>query len=221
MVSFETVRAEDGRFSVRVHQDDFKFVYETAAYATEEAAIEDAKRWLHWSDNLAAGNAESIYYILVIPDTWPGPPPGAHPFAGLHMKIGRTNNVMKRLPNLQTGASGELIIMALEPGNAAIEQERHRQFAEERRQGEWFVCSPELCRHAMRTWGRNNLLPPEHQRAMLRLADRIHAYRAMRHALGRAPDMVNPSINEPWHGNVFVDLVYSSIAKRLGIDTDE
>jgi hypothetical protein len=55
---------------------------------------------------------------------------------------------------------------------------------------------------------------------MLRLPDRIHAYRVARHALGSAPDMVNPSINEPWRGKVFVDLVYSSLAKKLGIDDE-
>lgn len=218
VADFQMQRSEDGRYSVKAHGDDSDFVYETELHASEELAMEAAVRWLEWADNLAIGKTESIYYILVVPETWPGPAPGAHPFSGLHLKIGRTNDVLKRLQNLRTGTSGELIIMALEPGNAAIEQARHAQFASERRQGEWFACSPALCQHAMNTWQRNNLLPPEHQRRMLRLADRIHAYRAMRDALGAAPDMVNPSLNENWRGNVFLDLVYTNLVKKGGLD---
>jgi hypothetical protein len=37
----------------------------------------------------------------------------------------------------------------------------------------------------------------------------------MRQALGGAPDMVNPSLNERWQGKVFIDLVYT---KLLGND---
>jgi hypothetical protein len=46
------------------------------------------------------------------------------------MKIGRTNDVLKRRQDVKTGTPGELIIMALEPGSAAIEQQRHEQFGE-------------------------------------------------------------------------------------------
>lgn len=34
------------------------------------------------------------------------------------MKIGRSNNVLKRLSNLQTGTFGQLILHALEPGGS-------------------------------------------------------------------------------------------------------
>jgi hypothetical protein len=66
--------------------------------------------------------------------------------------------------------------------------------------------------HIMATWRRNNLLPREHQLKVSMLWDRIDAYNAMREMIGRSPDMVNPSINEPWHGTVFVDLVYTRLA---------
>ena len=136
--------------------------------------MEEAKRWLNWANNIPKGKADTIYYILVIPETWSGPEPGTHDFSGLHMKIGRTNNVLTRLKNLRTGTSGELIIMAMEPGSAKIEQYRHKQFADDRRQGEWFVCSPKLIQHAFQIWYKNNLLPRDHQQRMLRLADRMH-----------------------------------------------
>jgi len=45
------------------------------------------------------------------------------------------------------------------------------------------------------------------------LMARIHAYQIMRNVLGRPPDMVNPSISEPWHGSVFLDLVYTRLIK--------
>ncbi len=216
MDTFEKLKSKDGRWRVRVHRDDWEFVYETEPRPSVDLALKEAKRWSTWSRNLADGKADTIYYIPVIPETWPGPVPGAHAFSGLHMKIGRTNDVLKRFRNLQTSTSGELIIMALEPGSSTIERARHKQFASERRQGEWFVCSPRLCQHAMDTWHRNNLLPPERQRRMVRLADRIQAYRVVREVLGKAPDMVNPSINEKWYGTVFVDLVYTNLAKKGG-----
>jgi hypothetical protein len=216
MDTFKKRKSKDGCWRVQIHRDDWKFVYETEPYPSANLALKTAKRWSVWSHNVADGRADSIYYILVIPETWPGPAPGAHIFSGLHMKIGRTNDVLKRLRNLKTGTPGELIIMALEPGSTTIEKARHKQFASERRQGEWFVCSPRLCQHAMDTWRRNNLLPPEHQMRLVRLADRIRAYRVIREVLGKAPDMVNPSLNEKWHGSVFVDLVYTNLAKKGG-----
>ena len=45
------------------------------------------------------------------------------------------------------------------------------------------------------------------------LGERSIAYRQVREILGKAPDTVNPSLEEDWHGSFFVDLVYSSLAK--------
>jgi len=214
MVKFRAHTDQNGKHVVDIECDAGENLYTTDPFDAPEIALEAARRWLQWFDHAPQGKAESIYYILIVPETWPGPPPGAHPYSGLHFKIGRSTDVRKRLQNLQTGTSGDLILHAMEPGSPERERELHEQFKSERRQGEWFSCSPALTKHVLDTWKRNNLLPPEYQAKLLELMDRIHAYRAMRDALGQAPDMVNPSINEPWHGRVFVDLVYTRLAKE-------
>ncbi|HLF78484.1 MAG TPA: GIY-YIG nuclease family protein [Dehalococcoidia bacterium] len=213
MDSIQVEACENKQFAASVRTEGWDFVYRSAEYDCEEDAKNDARRWLEWRDGVADGNVDSIYYILVVPETWAGPPAGAHAFSGLHYKIGRTRNVEKRLRNLQTGTSGELIVNALEPGGPDLERLRHRQFAEDRRSGEWFSASPRLCQHVFDTWRRNNLLPKAHQNKMAILAERIDIYREMRKAIGGTPDMVNPSLNEKWHGKVFVDLVYSRLLK--------
>lgn len=185
-------------------------IFTTDVFPDENVALESARSWLYWRDNVAKG-AESIYYILAIPITWPGPA-SQHPYSGLHFKVGRTNDIRRRLQNLRTGTSDELIVHALEPGNAEIEQLRHEQFRRDRRHGEWFAASPELCRHVMSVWQRHRMLPPEHQQKLAALPDRIRIYRSMREALGSAPDMVNPSLSEPWSGSVFLDLVYRKLS---------
>ena len=191
-------------------------VYRTTPQHSKAGARQIAQAWHEWFTGLPSGTVESIYYILLVPETWPGPPLGAHPYSGLHFKIGRTKNVLKRVANLQTGTSGDLVVHALEPGGAEVESQRHAQFASERRQGEWFAASPELCAHVLKTWEHNNALPQEHQAKVARLIERVAAYRAMREALGGAPDMVNPSLNEPWHGKVFIDLVHTKLLKSDG-----
>lgn len=218
MKTFEKIQSKDGKWHVRVHNSGYDFVYKTDSYSTLTLALEDAKCWLNWARNIPKGNADTIYYILVIPETWAGPAPRTHDFSGLHMKIGITNNILKRVKDLRTGTSGELIVMAMEPGSTKIEQIRHKQFADERRQGEWFVCSPKLIQHAFNTWGKNNLLPKEHQLRILRLSDRVQAYKEARKILGETPAMVNPSLNEEWRsGPVFVDLLFTNLVKKDGI----
>jgi len=217
MKTYEKIQSKDGRWHIHVHNSGYDFIYKTDLYPTVTLALEEAKRWLNWARKMPKGKADTIYYILVIPETWAGPAPGAHNFSGLHMKIGRTNNILKRVQNLRTGTSGELIIVAIEPGSSKIEQIRHKQFAKDRRQGEWFVCSPKLIQHAFTTWGKNNLLPKEHQLRILRLGDRIDAYKQARKILGETPAIVNPSINEEWKsGPVFVDLMFTNLAKKDG-----
>ena len=214
MDTIQIVTGSNGMFTATVHTEGWDFVYQTAEYAHDQEAKVEARRWMEWRDGIAEGEVASIYYILVVPESWPGPPPGANAFSGLHYKIGRSRNVETRLRNLQTGTSGELIINALEPGGTDIECLRHDQFAADRRSGEWFSASPQLCQFVFDTWRRNNLLPPEHQKRMATVAERISAYRVMREALGGTPDMVNPSINESWHGKVFLDLVYSRLLRE-------
>jgi hypothetical protein len=97
----------------------------------------------------------------------------------------------------------------MEPGDAKLERARHDEFIDERRQGEWFSCSPRLTTHVFRTWKRNNLLPKEHQMEVLALQDRIDHYMAVRQVIGGPPDLVNPSLADPWQGTVLVDLVHA------------
>lgn len=203
---------DGGGFLVDVLMDGEERQYSTDPHDDRDAAVREAERWIHWYEHVSSGLVESIYYIVAIPDTWAGPRPGAHSLSGLQMKIGRSKNVEKRLGDLQTGAVGQLVIHAMEPGSSERERALHEQFREDRRQGEWFVCSPALQKHAMDTWARHRVLPPEHQHKMLELCQRIEVYRAVRKVLG-TPDMVNPSLNEPWHGKVFLDLVHSSIVR--------
>lgn len=207
---------DSGWFIVDVRNSEGDVLYMTERTSRREDAQKKAVAWANWAEHVADGTCESIYYIISVPETWAGPPPTAHPYSGLHFKIGRSKNVLKRLQNLQTGTSGDLIIHALEPGNSAREIELHEQFREERRSGEWFSASPILMQHVFQTWQRNRMLPPDHQFKVLQLAERISVYRAMRQALGHAPDMVNPSLNEDWNGSVFLDLVYTKLATRSG-----
>ncbi len=149
MFTFEKIKSKDGKWHVHAQKKGQSFVYETDLYSSATLAMKEATRWANWANNLPKGKADSIYYILVIPETWFGPTKGAHSFSGLHMKIGRSKDVLKRLKNLRTGSAGELIIMALEPGNATIEKKRHKQFANDRRQCECIVCSPKLAQPAV------------------------------------------------------------------------
>ena len=201
-----------GSHVIEVRDSKEGVIYTTDGHATREAAESAAKRWDDWADGVPTGAADSIYYILAIPLVWPGPPPGAHRYSGLHFKIGRTNDVLKRLQNLKTGTSDDLIIHALEPGDARIEAERHRKFASDRRQGEWFAASPVLCEHVIETWRKNRILPPEHQRKILSFLERSRIYSHLR-STGFKFDMINPSLNEPWFGSVFVDLVHTSLLR--------
>jgi hypothetical protein len=54
------------------------------------------------------------------------------------------------------------------------------------------------------------VLPREHQYLVLELQDRIKILRATRKVFDGVPDMINPSLNEPWSGKVFIDLVHPS-----------
>jgi hypothetical protein len=204
----ESVEQSDDGFVARLRRDD-GFVYATDARSSVEEALAVARGWLDWYMNVGSGRVESIYYIVEVPAAWAGPPTPDHRYSGLRVKIGRTKNVMERLANLRTGSAGDLIIHALEPGSSRIEAMRHREFASDRTQGEWFRCSPELAGHMIKTWHRNNALPRPHQAEVILLQERIDALLKVRELLGGAPDMVNPSLSESWEGNVLVDLAYS------------
>jgi len=204
------VRGEGAAFVADVHREDNDEVMYTSDSALDEAsAMNLGQKWAQWFDGLSEGTSESIYYILAVPETWPGPINGLHPYSGLHFKIGRARDVRKRVQNLRTGTSAKLIVHALEPGNAAVEAARHRQFESDRRQGEWFASSPPLVKHVFDTWRRHRAMHPDDRAEMAALMKRADILEAIRGTFGAAPDMINPSLNEKWGGNVFVDLVYA------------
>lgn len=196
----------DGKFICNyVVHDEVR--YFSDVYETSVEALEDTTRWYSWAKALPNGRAESIYYIIEVPETWSGPHDLSNLFSGLRVKIGRSINPLKRLANLQTGCSGELIICALEPGHSQRESELHKIFSSERRQGEWFVCTPKLFEHLKAVQTKNSILPPKHRYKLENLIERAHIYSAVRDVFSGAPDIVNPSLDEPWSGSVFVDLV--------------
>jgi len=212
MTTLSHATGTTGLHLVNVHGADGDIIYTTEEFEVRAFAEQAATRWCKWADGVPQGRGDSIYYILAVPIGWPGPIPGAHRYSGLHFKIGRATNVLKRLQNLRTGTSEDLIIHALEPGNQSIEAERHQQFSSDRRQGEWFAASPRLCRHVHETWRKNRLLPPDHQLKILAFFDRSQIYARLRSG-GFNFDMINPSLNEPWFGSVFLDLIHTSLVR--------
>lgn len=212
MWSISPATKANGHYVAHVRDSSGEIVYSTDECITANFAESVADQWRKWAEDVPDGRGDSIYYILTVPITWPGPPPGAHCYSGLHFKIGRATNVLKRLQDLRTGTSEDLIIHALEPGDASIEAERHKQFSSDRRQGEWFAASPRLCQHVHNTRRRNRILPPDHQRKILSFFERSRIYAGLR-SEGFKFDMINPSLEEPWFGLVLVDLVHTPLIR--------
>lgn len=211
------IRETGGMYVADVRFDDEDEILHTTDPATDpESARGFGESWIEWFDGLSEGRFESIYYILAIPETWPGPPPGSHPYAGLHFKIGRARDVRKRVQNLRTGTSSRLIVHALEPGSSELEAARHKQFAADRRQGEWFSASPVLVRHVFDIWKRHRAMHPDDRAEVWALMDRIDILRGVRAMFGRPPEMINPSLNEDWRDYTFIDLVYANPIWKKG-----
>lgn len=60
-------------------------------------------------------------------------------------KIGFTKgDPLKRLRNMQTGAAGELRLLAAQPGNIDVERALHARFSAQNVHGEWFDVTDEL-----------------------------------------------------------------------------
>ena len=108
-------------------------VFVTDEHSCRSDAMAEIAAWSAWTDGVIAGNAESIYYIVNVPKTWVGGIALGHAYSGLRVKIGKTRNILTRLSNLQTGASGRIFVHALEPNHAGLEAKRHRQFESDRR----------------------------------------------------------------------------------------
>lgn len=78
----------DGKYVVEIPGDDGSILYKTDPCVKPEGALESARLWLQWFNDVPQGRAESIYYILSVPETWPGPAPGAHKYSGLDSRFG-------------------------------------------------------------------------------------------------------------------------------------
>jgi hypothetical protein len=200
-----SIDQQDTGYIARAFDPNSGFEFISYAHTDPDLARDEAASWIKWFEQFSSGNCDCIYYILAVPETWPGPPPGSHSYSGLMVKIGRSNDVLRRFKELRTGTFADLIIHALEPGDASVEAERHRQFSSERRQGEWFSVSPELMKHIFDTWQHSKVLPREHQYKVMRLCERVPILRSTRAVFQKSPDMINPSLNEPWSGSVFID----------------
>lgn len=210
-------KIENGKYVFDIFLDNGDFYFTSHTFDTQKDANKWIDEWLVWANNVSTGKASSIYYILQVPDTWPGSSVKENPYSGLYIKIGRTNNVLKRLSNLQTGTFGQLIIHALEPGGSEKEKQLHNKFNTERRQGEWFICTEEITKHIFTTWFKNKILPPEHQIKIMELTQRINTYSYVHNLMDGKPDLVNPSINEHWESEkyVFIDFIFSSLANQV------
>ncbi len=66
---------------------------------------------------------------------------------GSHVKVGWTQDVDRRLGELQVGAPERLELLATEPGTQELEKDRHRQFEPLRVSGEWFRHEGALKEH--------------------------------------------------------------------------
>lgn len=213
MKIYKIYKCKHDHYVVDIHLDNGDFYFTSHHFQTKNEAVSWANMWCSWANNVANGGVETVYYILQVPDSWPGPPTDTNPYAGLFVKIGRSRNVLERLKNLQTGTYGELIIHALEPGDSKRETKLHKKFAPLRRHGEWFSCSNAMTKHIFNTWYRNKMLPPSHQTEVIKLAHRIRDYKYVKKILGHSPDTINPALDDEWHGITMIDLVYSSLSK--------
>ncbi len=61
------------------------------------------------------------------------------------VKIGYSSNLAQRLTSLAS-AHGEVALLACESGSLALEHDRHRTFAANHFEGEWFIPADDLLR---------------------------------------------------------------------------
>jgi len=212
IMNLKPFKNKDDSFQTKILDGKGKNIYTTDPFSSELDSNRQAEKWMFWFENAPLNKAESIYYILSVPDNWIGSGVSDNPYNGLQVKIGITKSLRKRIANLKTGSEGQLILHAIEPGDKNKEKEIHKKFGSDRRQGEWFICSRLLYKHIMDTWKRNILLPPEYQNAIIELYERIAIYKEIQ-KFGPF-DMINPSINDEWGKTNFIDLVYSNIVKN-------
>jgi hypothetical protein len=94
------------------------------AYETEQARQTTLRSYARLRPG--SSHAPVVYYIR----------------AGSMVKIGTSTNLRRRMNALSTRT-----VIAVEPGDATVETERHEQFGALRRHGEWFEMDPALAAH--------------------------------------------------------------------------
>jgi hypothetical protein len=85
---------------------------------------------------------------------------------GEYYKVGKTNDIAKRLKQIQIGSPVELVLDAYLPCTservaADIEAEAHNLLSDFRAKGEWFQCNPVTIHDALRGSALNNGLDVE------------------------------------------------------------
>lgn len=87
------------------------------------------------------------------------------------VKIGKADDVAKRLSGLQTGAAQKLKLLATMPGGHEEERAIHQRFDHLRTQGEWFYSTPEIVTFAVKSTALLNAdIASKQIRAFFRLA---------------------------------------------------
>lgn len=88
------------------------------------------------------------------------------------IKIGRSDDVAKRILQMQMARPDKLVLLAAVPGEYADETRIHRAFAAERVYGEWFAASPGLVQLAGIA-ARDNAIPCDLSRFVTSHADAV------------------------------------------------
>ncbi|MFT4529569.1 MAG: hypothetical protein ACJAYO_000254 [Thalassolituus oleivorans] len=210
VINMKKIYSDQGGRYICEYYIDGDLAYVSKPSNTRYEAELEVDMWRIWLDTLPLGQFSSIYYIVEIPETWSGSSNEKNILMGLRVKIGRTKNIETRLSNLKTGSSGELIVLALEPGDSTREREIHKKFSSCRRQGEWFVLTAPLLEHIRSIFFKYKALPPGHLEKVRSVFTRAVLFNKVRDFLGHPPELVNPSLEEDWSdvSSVLIDLVY-------------
>lgn len=76
------------------------------------------------------------------------------------IKIGCTNNVERRLEQVEAWSPARLEVIVAIPGSPAIEHYLHTRFAEYRLHGEWFSAGPRLLEYVDKLIAARRALAP-------------------------------------------------------------
>ena len=69
MFKISTELSDDKQYIGKVTKSERDISYSTQRYPSEQQAIDDARYWIDWFQKVPLGEAESVYYILSVPET--------------------------------------------------------------------------------------------------------------------------------------------------------